>query len=110
MQVPFSKKHKLPPLPNIGYTMPNGTYQGPRITKAPVTVASHVNAYYWFCASLVALLVMGILGVTALLIGINMNNLCPVSNDLILWYYILGITDLSIVGFLLMIVSTFIIS
>ncbi len=109
MQVPFPKKHKLPPLPNIGYTMPNGTYQGPRITKAPVAVAGHVNAYYWFCASLVALLVMAILGAIAIAIGVNMNTLCPVSNDFMLWYYIFGITDLSIFGFLLIIVSTFII-
>jgi hypothetical protein len=109
MQVPFSKKYKLPPLPNIGYTIPNGSYQGPRITKAPITVASHVKAYYWFCASLLALLVLGIIGAIALPIGINMKTLCPVSNDLMLWYVLFGITDLSVFGFILIIVSILII-
>jgi len=105
MQVAFPINMKLLSLPTMGYAVPDAKYQGPRITKTPITVAHHVNAYYWFCLVLIGLLIMGILGSIA--VGVSINNfelLCPVMDAIPTWLAIFGITDLCFFFLILLLV------
>lgn len=93
MQIAFPVNKKFP-LPTMGYAAPDAKYQGPRMTKAPMTVANHVNAYYWLCLVLISLLIMGILGAIALGVSINKDRLCPVMDAIPTWLTVFGITNI----------------
>ncbi|CAF0739532.1 unnamed protein product [Adineta steineri] len=108
MQVPFSKNHKQLVLPTMGYAVPTKDHQGPRITKAPITVANHIKAYYWFCLILVGVLVMGALGGIALALGVASSTQCLASDNLGVWLFAFGIVDIIFFICILIIVSALI--